>query len=65
MYICNCNGLTATQIEEVIEAGVDNPHETLEYHGCVPRCCGCLNRIGRMIKESRNVDEQPSCKIVD
>ncbi len=63
MYICRCNGLTETQIVEAIDNGVDKPHETLEYHGCNPRCCGCLNEIGHMIKdreESNYVEEQPS-----
>ncbi|MFY0656219.1 MAG: hypothetical protein JXR12_05645 [Neptunomonas phycophila] len=67
MFVCNCNGLTETQIIEAIDAGVDDSVKTLEYHGCVPRCCGCLNRICRMIedkKETENVEEQPSSGIL-
>lgn len=51
MYVCNCNGLTLAQIEEAVDSGVSEPHEALEYHNCRPRCCGCLNSIGYMIKD--------------
>lgn len=54
MYVCNCNGLTESNIKDAIDSGAIKAEDTLKHHGCLPRCCGCLNGIQHMINDNKD-----------
>lgn len=39
MYVCNCNGLTESEVESAIRSGVSQWDDVHEFYGCQP-CCG-------------------------
>jgi bacterioferritin-associated ferredoxin len=45
MYVCNCNGVTRTEVDEAIAAGAQGPEAVLAHHGCEPCCGRCLPEI--------------------
>ncbi len=45
MYVCNCNGVTRTEVDEAISAGAQGPEDVLAHHGCEPCCGRCLPEI--------------------
>jgi bacterioferritin-associated ferredoxin len=51
MYVCNCNGVRASQVDAAIEAGAAKPAAVLAHHGCEPQCCRCLPEIAARIKD--------------
>ena len=49
MYVCNCNGVTKSEVVEAIEAGAQRPKDVLAHHGCEPCCGRCLSEIAESI----------------
>jgi len=49
MYVCNCNGVTRSEVEEAIVAGAQRPKDVLAHHGCEPCCGRCLPEIADSI----------------
>lgn len=49
MYVCNCNGVTASEVAEAIEAGAGSPKDVLSHHGAEPCCGRCLPEIAEAI----------------
>jgi bacterioferritin-associated ferredoxin len=49
MYVCNCNGVTRSEVEEAIAAGAQGPKDVLAHHGCEPCCGRCLPEIADSI----------------
>jgi bacterioferritin-associated ferredoxin len=49
MYVCNCNGVTRSEVDEAIEAGAKGPKDVLAHHGCEPCCGKCLPEIAESI----------------
>ncbi|HRK63477.1 MAG TPA: (2Fe-2S)-binding protein [Terricaulis sp.] len=45
MYVCNCNGVTRSEVDEAIAAGATGPEAVLAHHGCEPCCGQCLPEI--------------------
>jgi bacterioferritin-associated ferredoxin len=45
MYVCNCNGVTRSEVNEAIAAGARCPRQVLAHHGCEPCCGRCLPEI--------------------
>ena len=58
MIICNCNRLTEQELLDAIAAGVPDSMRAIEHCGGIPRCCGCLSRIDKMMKDAPK--EEPS-----
>lgn len=52
MYVCNCNGVTETEVEEAISAGARRPEDVLGHHGCDPCCGRCLPEIAETIENT-------------
>jgi bacterioferritin-associated ferredoxin len=62
MYVCNCNGVRACQVDAAIEAGATRPKAVLAHHGCEAQCCRCLPEIAARIKDhQRDVDDRAAC----
>jgi bacterioferritin-associated ferredoxin len=49
MYVCNCNGVTRSEVVEAICAGARAPKEVLAHHGCEPCCGRCLPEIAESL----------------
>jgi NAD(P)H-nitrite reductase len=49
MYVCNCNGVTRSLVDEAIDAGAMGPEAVLAHHGCEPCCGQCLPEIAEGI----------------
>lgn len=39
MYVCNCNGITESEVETAIRSGVGQWDDVHAFYGCQP-CCG-------------------------
>ena len=52
MYLCNCNGLTVTEIKKACSDGLTNAEDVFECFG-VEKCCGkCIPEIKEYINSS-------------
>ncbi|MBU6372179.1 MAG: (2Fe-2S)-binding protein [Alphaproteobacteria bacterium] len=60
MYICNCNGVRARQVEAAIEAGAATPRAVLRACGHEPCCGRCLPEI---VERLRSRDRAPDADV--
>lgn len=52
MYICVCNGINESRVQEAIDAGITNVRDLREHLG-TGNCCGrCNPAIRQMLKAS-------------
>jgi bacterioferritin-associated ferredoxin len=49
MYVCSCNRLTDTQVEDAICAGAASPGDVYAACGCSPQCGRCATTMARLI----------------
>lgn len=49
MYVCNCNGVTCSEVDEAIAAGAQAPEDVLAHHGAEPCCGRCLPEIAERV----------------
>jgi bacterioferritin-associated ferredoxin len=45
MYLCLCNGLSDTRIEDAIRAGARRPRDVYRHCGCSAQCGRCTASI--------------------
>ena len=59
MYLCNCNGLTVTEIKKACSDGLTNAEDVFECFG-VEMCCGkCVPEIQEyIITSDKNITTQ-------
>ena len=52
MYICLCNALTDTDVQQAAEQGACRPREVYEACGCVAQCGSCTRQILALLRET-------------
>jgi bacterioferritin-associated ferredoxin len=62
MYIRNCNGIRARQIEAAIQSGATSPRAVLRACGAEPCCGRCLLEIGEKLRDTPRVDNWPGLR---
>jgi len=45
MYVCNCNGLTVTDVVKACTDGLKTPVEVFSYYNVEKRCGKCVPEI--------------------
>ncbi|PIW26516.1 MAG: bacterioferritin [Rhodospirillales bacterium CG15_BIG_FIL_POST_REV_8_21_14_020_66_15] len=56
MYVCNCNGITETEVKEAVRSGARKWDDVHTYFDCAP-CCGKCERD--MADAIREADREP------
>ena len=54
MYVCICNGVTDTQIEEAAANGVATVGELTLRTGCGSNCGSCLDMAAELLAKARS-----------
>ena len=59
MYLCNCNGLTVSEVKKACSDGLTNAEDIFECFG-VEMCCGkCIPEIKEyMVSSDKNITAQ-------
>jgi bacterioferritin-associated ferredoxin len=53
MYLCNCNGLTVTDVEKACADGVEKAGDVFVFYN-VEKCCGkCVPEIEEYLQGSK------------
>ena len=52
LYICLCNALTDTDVQQAAEQGACRPREVYEACGCVAQCGSCTKQILALLREA-------------
>ena len=52
MYICLCNALTDTDVQQAAEQGACRPREVYDACGCIAQCGSCTKQILALLRES-------------
>jgi bacterioferritin-associated ferredoxin len=60
VYICLCNGLTASQIAQVVAQGVARPREVYAACNCRAQCGGCTRTIISILREGADATGGPA-----
>lgn len=55
MYVCICNALTESQVEEALSSGPTSVSEVYEVLGCKPQCGGCCKEIKSRLRRAEKV----------
>lgn len=53
MYVCNCNGIRARDVQAAIDCGAKRPKDIFTAQGCQAQCAKCVCEMREMIQESR------------
>jgi bacterioferritin-associated ferredoxin len=53
LYICHCNALTDTDIQQAAAQGACRPREVYEACGCIAQCGSCTRRILALLQEAQ------------
>jgi bacterioferritin-associated ferredoxin len=53
MYLCNCNGLSEKEINEIADSGVAAVGSLFRCLDCRPQCGKCVPEIRSIIDETR------------
>jgi bacterioferritin-associated ferredoxin len=53
MYLCNCNGLSEREINEIADSGVAAVGRLFRCLDCRPQCGKCVPEIRSIIDETR------------
>ncbi len=53
LYVCNCNGIRARDVQCAIDAGATRPKDIFTSQGCKPQCAKCVCEMREMIQESQ------------
>ena len=56
MYICNCNGLTVTDVVEASTKGVENAGDVFSCYGVEEGCGKCIPEIEEYLLNSNKKD---------
>lgn len=55
MYVCICNALTETQVEEALASGVSSISAVYECLGCKPQCGRCCQEIKSKLRRAQDM----------
>tara|TARA_R100001163_G_C4913936_1_gene97048 strand:+ start:193 stop:462 length:270 start_codon:yes stop_codon:yes gene_type:complete len=53
MYVCNCNGITETEVKEAVRSGAEKWDDVHTYFDCAPCCGKCECEISEAICQAR------------
>lgn len=53
MYVCNCNGITDTEVKEAVRSGAEKWDDVHTYFDCAPCCGKCECEISDAICQAR------------
>ena len=62
MYVCNCNGITDSEVEEAVRSGAEKWDDVHTYFDCVPCCGKCECEISDAICKTRMESKSKSKK---
>ncbi|MDG2205628.1 MAG: (2Fe-2S)-binding protein [Alphaproteobacteria bacterium] len=51
MYVCNCNGITESQVKAALQAGAECWKDVHSHYDCAPKCGKCQCEIIDAIAE--------------
>ena len=51
MYVCNCNGITESQVKAALQAGAEYWKDVHSHYDCAPQCGKCQCEIIDAIAE--------------
>jgi bacterioferritin-associated ferredoxin len=54
MYVCNCNGLRESCVENAVACGARTAGAVYKAHGCNPQCGKCVPEMRQLVKELRS-----------
>ena len=53
MYVCNCNGITDSEVKEAVRNGAEKWDDVHTYFDCAPCCGKCECEISEAICKAR------------
>ena len=53
MYVCNCNGLTLSQVKKALDERPQDEFEVYRRYDCEPQCGRCVPEIRAMLESMR------------
>jgi bacterioferritin-associated ferredoxin len=53
MFICNCNGLRESCVQQAVACGARSAGAVYKAHGCRPQCGKCVDDMRVLVKELR------------
>ena len=59
MYVCNCNGITESQVKAALQAGAERWKDVHAHYDCAPQCGKCQCKIIDAIAEFQA--KEPTC----
>jgi bacterioferritin-associated ferredoxin len=54
MYVCNCNGITDSEVKEAVRSGAEKWDDVHTYFDCAPCCGKCECEIADAICKARS-----------
>ncbi len=57
MFVCNCNGITETEVKTAVRSGVESWDDVHAFYGCEPCCGKCQCEIVETIVEHQQAEQ--------